>query len=261
MATWDKKDAGYRLTEVVLVLVALTLVGFTAWYVRQSQQETNSNYQISKVTPPPKHVKTSQAPALDATFTAKAGNFSVKYPSSWKLTVKSDVVTKTGLDTTAALTSQNNTILTLHADAVQRGGGCMPAAADKPFKAGNACESWEFLSAEPLAIKNVYTLGSDAKGAQKVVPETVSLVSAHYANKQGAATYLLGLYSAPGTTIELNKPNMSAYTPDLSFPAGDAKGAVKSTVFAYAQGTTPTFLKSADADVARAILRTLTVNQ
>ena len=41
-------DTRYGVTELVLILVALALVGFTTWYVRHATTTANNSYSITE---------------------------------------------------------------------------------------------------------------------------------------------------------------------------------------------------------------------
>lgn len=199
-------------------------------------------------------------------YTDPVGKFSVQYPADWKLTATKDVKDASTASAEAKLTSPTGTVLELKSDWGGRGGMCEPEAGDKPFAAGNACASNEYLSSELLPIDNVY-YPVDVERANGTTGTTykktdILLVTSHYAYIDGKSQYLIGLIdSNPQYTISLKDPDMGLIAPKHFLTVYDADGTFQPYIYATASGTTKEFLQSKDADTIKAILRTIKVDQ
>lgn len=259
-----KNSEGFSVLHASLVFV---VIGFTGWYVwnagnETTKETTKSNRTQSSSTHPPRD---EQAPDLTKTYTDTTGELSVSYPSSWKLPKKHDATNPDNEWSDAKLTSPGGAVLSLRSDFGGRGGDCIPEDSDKPFAAGNACATEEYLSSEVLPINNVY-YSDDEKAANGTIKNVykkteILLVTAHYADNDGKSQHTIGLAdSNPRSPVSLNKPTMGFTLPEHSFAAIDAAGKFHRDVYVTASSKDEGFLGSKDAATIKAILRTLKVS-
>ncbi|MES2971321.1 MAG: hypothetical protein V4702_03310 [Patescibacteria group bacterium] len=87
-----KRQSGFGIIQVLLVIVVIGLIGGTSWYVFQARKKTNqslqntANSQNDPLTAEPKKEasKTDVDPTADwISYTNKVGVFSLKYPKTW----------------------------------------------------------------------------------------------------------------------------------------------------------------------------------
>jgi len=258
-----KNSLGFSAVEVLLILIVIGILGFTGWFVYHSQKVVNTDHASTKTNSQP--VSTIK---LNKTYLDQTGNFTVKYPSSWKAQTSNS--TQGGADypiTSTTLTSPVGTILNLKSDWGGFGGGpCIPAATDAPFKAGNKCVSWEYLSSETLPIDNVYYAsdnGPDASGeiTFSYKPSTIVLTTMHYSDPEGTSKYIIGIKSSnPADPVVLNKPITGINRPETFFDVQGPSGKSYPLIYAYASGSDASFLKSKDASTIDSILKTMVVS-
>jgi hypothetical protein len=84
----SKKETqkGFSLIEGLLVVIALTLIGFVGWYVWNANHKDDSPTKTSQTTSPKTETATKAEadPTKDWTaFTSKDNSFSVRYPTTW----------------------------------------------------------------------------------------------------------------------------------------------------------------------------------
>ena len=181
----NRSQKGFAITHVLLLIITLAVVFGVGWYVYQSGKDKNDKKAdvISS-----KSSTTKNAELL--TLHDLIGNFSVKYPSTWKL--KSSVSgSKADLNFASenTLSSPTGTILTLNTGPGGFGGACEPKPSDVPFKAGNECVTTETLSSEKLSVNNLYDKTGDGTGKAKL--SEVDLVTLHLANVKGEPEYVI----------------------------------------------------------------------
>jgi hypothetical protein len=258
-----KNSTGFSVIEALLLLIVVGILGFTGWFLYHSQKVVTKDYTSTKTnTQPTSTIK------LNKTYVDQTGNFTVKYPSTWK--TQTSTSTQGGADypiTSTTLTSPAGTTLHLRSDWGGFGGGpCIPAATDAPFKAGNKCVSWEYLSSETLPIHSVYYAsdnGPDASGeiTFSYKPSTIVLTTMHYSDPQGASQYIIGITSSnPADPVVLNKPIMGINRPETFFDVQGPSGKSYPLIYVYASGANASFLKSKDATTVDSILKTMVVN-
>lgn len=187
---------GFAAIEAVLIFVIVAIIGGTGYYVYNANKEANQS-----LAPTQAAVSKSSGSIenLTKTYSDDFGHFSVKYPADWKLSTKP----ATEHESEAVLTSPKGSVLSLSGDLGGKGGQCPPGAADKPFKAGNACASQEYLSSENLDIRNVYYSKQvnkpDGSSDFTYEPADIVLVTKHFADPAGKSSYTVGLTQSTPT--------------------------------------------------------------
>jgi hypothetical protein len=76
-----KNELGFSIVEALLILVAVSILLFTAWYVYHARKVANKNY----ATQASEQSETSSGYAGWKTYYFTVGKFSLKYPSNWTL--------------------------------------------------------------------------------------------------------------------------------------------------------------------------------
>ncbi len=245
--------AGFSVVEALIIIIVIGVLGFMGWTVYHARNNTHTT------------VTSSTTPSADTTpltqeYVDTNGNFSIKYPKSWKLAVGDTIRTPGSEKSNATLTSPTGTILTLKTDWGGKGGYCPPAGTDKPFQAGNACASEEILSSEPLSsVTNVYyPVQDNTSTASPYKQSTIVLTTTHYADPSGASTYIIGLKNSdPPYQVQVNTSNMGLVAPENYITVYDASGKFFPYVYAYATSPSPSFLNSTDTATVKSILKTL----
>jgi hypothetical protein len=258
-----KHSSGFAVPEAILILVIIILIGTVGWMVYKNHNKNSSAVTNSSISPTKN--ATPITVKLDKTYTDEVGSFSVNYPSTWAILTKIDNSDPQYRTSATTLTSPSGTVLNLKADWGGRGGACIPNAQDVAFKAGNNCQSYEYLSSKVLPIKNVYYAASSTSSTGNITttykPADIVLVTIHYADPSGTSSYLLGLdESTQPNPIILNTPKMGMFISEISFTVYGANGQSHPYIYAYASGSTASFLTSADASTIRAILNTMKFN-
>lgn len=248
-----KNQKGFSAIEAVVVLFIAAVIGLVGWYVYKAKNDTDKNLR-----PNTSKTKVRSVNTLSKTYKNEYGNFTVKYPASWKLST--DFKNNNG--EISNLTSPSGTKLVLRADKGGKGGMCEPAATDKPFRPGNSCNTREYLSAEKLnSIDNVYyarLTSVDGETPAEYEKADIMLVTSHFADTEGKSKYIVGLTaSTSDLPIVLDKPEMGLVVDIESFGVYDKDGNFKPYIYAYAQGDAEEFLKSDDVVTVKEILRSL----
>lgn len=253
-------NKGFSVVEGLLILVVIGIIGGAGYYVwNKNSKSEKSNEPSSSVSIKP------SSDSFDKTFTSPLNNFSVMYPSEWKLSEGKTKSIDSGDASKASLTSPGGTVLHLDSNFGGYGGGCQPRKTDQPFKPGNACDSWEYISKELVpSIDNVYySKEVRSQNADDIdveyVKTDVNIVSIHYADTSGKSKYIVGLEANDPLQPELNKPFMGLALPWTSLTVYNAKGDFKPYIYAYSAGKSKNFLSSKDAKTVRSILRTFEV--
>lgn len=257
MKKLNTNQRGSSAIEALLILVIIGLIGFVGWYVYSAKNETDKNLTANSSPEPIADSKVK----LTKSFTSKYGQFTIKYPATWKL--QAGEVTEHGQE--ANLTSPKGTVLRLNSDAGGRGGMCTPNDQDKPFQPRNACPTKEYLSADKVAIDNIYTSKeyekSDGSFGFNYVPADIYLVTSHLTEPDGTAHYSIGLSdSHENAPFKLKDPQMGLFVTWEFFQVLDSTGELKSYIYPYATSQSKEFLQSEDANTIRAILKTLVVD-
>lgn len=80
----NHRSKGFTLVEGLLVIIALTLVAFTAAYVIKSNKDEPSKSSSSVTTTTPQQQVTSDPTADWKDYVSPSGKFKLKYPTDWK---------------------------------------------------------------------------------------------------------------------------------------------------------------------------------
>lgn len=229
--------------------------------------ETKTKFLPPLILKPPSQaaapIKERETAALTKIYKDTFGNFTVKYPPGW--IVKSKTTKNNGelYGKETTLTSPKGTVLHLDSDLGGRGGGCTPAPTDKPFKKGNVCSTYEYLSSELLPIKNVYypkeVLEADKDSVHYAYePTDIMLVTSHIGYSDGTSTYVIGLEdSPPDNRIKVNDPYMSLVIGYTSVTVYNSKGKDHPYIYAYSKSSSASFLKGNEAEIIKDILSSL----
>ncbi|MCK9641744.1 MAG: hypothetical protein M0R39_17715 [Prolixibacteraceae bacterium] len=247
----NSKQQGFGVVEAILIIVIIGIIGGAGWYVWSSQQKHYDN--IDGTTAPTSTQPTPTTTPSD-TYTDSVANFSVKYPTTWKLvTTKATQADLPTVSTT--ITSPTGTKLLLKTDYGGKGGYCEPKPQDKPYQAGNTCPTAENFSKTAIGET---TYGSSYQKGQKI---PIYLVESRYESK-----YMIGLtveekYTDTLTgTIKLNSPEMGVYMLEEFFSVYNKNGESQYYVYAYAVGDSEAFLNSSDANTIKTILKSFKFN-
>jgi hypothetical protein len=264
-----KNDAGFTAVEAIIIVVIVALVGLSGWFVYHRSHKSAAAATKTTGTVPSTPVKKTPISTvkLDTKYTDTSGNFSVMYPSSWKVqTEHGNQGDGTDAPTTATtLTSPKGTVLELDSNWGGKGGGCEPRDSDKPFTAGNLCPSKEYLSSEPLPIDSVYySHGSDQPdGSEKFIflKTDIVLVTSHYEDTDGKSQYTVSLRQwDKDNTFNVGDSVMGFLTSYDFIPVYGASGGHYPYIYVNASGSDASFLQSDDVNIIKSILRTMTVN-
>jgi Tfp pilus assembly protein PilV len=86
-------QAGFSIVETLLILVIISILGFTGWYVYHAKQTSNKNYSTNNSTVPTYKKKTTAKAAATTdpyagwrTATLKYEQVSYRYPADWTVT-------------------------------------------------------------------------------------------------------------------------------------------------------------------------------
>jgi prepilin-type N-terminal cleavage/methylation domain-containing protein len=246
---------GFGVVEVIIVLVVLALIAVGGWYVWRAQNRGDESQKSGTN-------QTSDKYAGWKTYTDTVGRFSLKHPADWTATSTRDESDPERPTVTARITSPSGTELFLNSTYGARGGACFPEPNDKPFQAGNACPSFEYLSAEKLSVGKLYASVLDEQGQHAGIKDgDAYLVTTHYAKADGTGLiYAVGVTASTNGAPAIKQPKMGAIlttTPILQ--RTDAKGTALPEVQAYAKGNSAAFLDSQDVATIKEALRSFVV--
>ncbi|MBC7581425.1 hypothetical protein H7097_00975 [Aeromicrobium sp.] len=256
----------FAVPEALLVIVIISMLAGTGYFVWNAKQNTdesldksaNANQAVVKPT-----VANSEAKL--SSYQDTIGKFSFSYPSNW--TTHKTITNKDSSAASSIVTvtdPSGKAVLHFGADQGGRGGDCQPKATDKPFMAGNDCNSRENLSTDLLDIKNVYYAKEQQNTAGKVTltyePTSVVLVTYHFADGGGKQMYGMGVTNSnPGDEVLINKPAMGYVGGQDFVTVYDSKGSFKPNVYAYTNGADKNFLTNDNAGVIKAIFHSLAI--
>ena len=262
------KQSGFSIVEVsliVFVVATLTVTGLVV-YQRHKSTNTKSNAATSpNQTPAQSQNTVAQSAQTDPydgwqTYTSNDGEFSVKYPPTWHQGTASEG------QPVPILISPTNTVLHVYSDNGGKGGGpCVPRPSDVPFQKGNACTTFEYLTAEKLSVDNLYYMDEvpnvdPVKYVPKLAP--VYLVTTHHAVPSGVSSYGISVAetTTPEDTFTVNTPYMGSNPPYTWLTVYNAQGKGYPYIYIYANGDSPSFLTSEDAATIKSIIRSFRLN-
>lgn len=174
----------------------------------------------------------------------EAQNFSLQYPTGWRIQAKPQSQGLPIVDIT--VNSPTGTQLLISANYGGRGGVCQPRSTDKPHTSGNLCPTKEYLSKE-LINETAYDANTPAQ------KQPLYLVTARYTDPTGKSQYLIGIEKE----VKLNDPQMGLLFPFTSLIVNNADGSFGYDLEIHAVGKDATFLASADGSQITAALKTL----
>jgi PsbP-like protein len=148
-----KDQKGFTLIEVLLIIIAITLISFAGWYVYSSQKKDEPSAKSSDQKP--KTVAGEKSVALK-TYSNDEYGFSIKYPESWKITEDFEDLGRDANEGDVVLLSPNDTTVKLNLNQGGKGGDCWDDQADA--RTTRTCQTLDILSVKKLSggAKPVY---------------------------------------------------------------------------------------------------------
>ena len=243
----------------VVIIGVLCVVGA----VVLSKQASKSNAQ-----------KKAQVAASNLTqsFTDTLGGFTIKYPSDW---TKNNTENNSDPDhpiSRTTFTSLDGSVFHVGANFDTPADHCLPAKGDKPFRVGNKCDSFEYLSSENLPVSNAYVRHTTIKnGITKTSMDKTDarMITAHHGSPSGVESYFIGVTDlnfigvtdlGPGYQLKLNNPQMGVYGQYTHFTVYNHAGKLCPYVYMYAGGESVDFLSSKDAATIKDMIRSVTID-
>ncbi len=211
-----------------------------------SSQLASDNREASTTSTDTQSSQTGNSPevSMDEIVSTLIGNFTINYPAGWSTQVVPISQGSQGPSIASIVSTapSGKTNLKIDLNYGGRGGDCTPEKSDKPHAAGNACDTYEYLSKEALG-KTVF----DELGHK--LP--IYLVKVRYTDPEGNSQYLIGLTAG---SITVGQPQMGRDYPIISLHVYDEKGANRYHIDFVAKGNSQSFF---DAPEALAIIESL----
>lgn len=248
-----KKQSGFGVIEVIILVVMLGIIGFGGWYLWQANQKPAEQTQAQ-----PKE-EVSEVKWLE--HKDEVGKYSIKYPSNWKL---ENEVTRHYDDVASSyvtITSPAGAEVKLRASPGGIGGGCVPRETDRPFTPGNECASFSYLNIEKIDIGNVRVEKTSRDGkTTNIVPASGYLAKTKFMSSDGQnSTYALSLM-IEDVAPKINEPEMG-FVVQIPYILHlvNANGKELPMLQVSISGDSEALFKDADTEVAAQILKSFRV--
>jgi len=186
-----KNQNGFSAIEGLLILVIVGIIGFTGWFVWQSNNKVSDNLKGNSSTAD--FAKTKKSP-VDPTanwtsYSSPVGNFTVQYPKTWVTATNPELCTNTELTGMFLLGADSSSVGKCATD----GGGQMAITwrTDRTFCGDMEGDAWQQNSKQDVTVGGVKAtkIEATAKEVQGIgEPEGTKI--AQYCAVANGSTYI-----------------------------------------------------------------------